>query len=82
MLDDKEAIQHAERHRRHSEEIECSDHFAMILQKSEPLLLGVTPANYAAQISGHGPFCDRKAKLLQFRVNFGSALSLSIVYLR
>src|SRR6516164_3052535 len=32
----------------------------------------VTPANYAAQLSGHGPFCDRKAKLLQFRMNFGS----------
>lgn len=45
----------------------------MILEKGEPLLRGITTANNATQISGHGPFGHRKAKLLQFRVDFGSA---------
>ena len=70
---DEEAIQHSECHCRHGEEIEGSDYLTMILEKGEPLLLGVTTANNATQISGHGPFGDRKAKLLQFRVDFGSA---------
>jgi hypothetical protein len=73
VLDDKETIQHSERHRRHSKEIERGDHLAVILQKSQPLLLGVTAAYDAPQISGYGSFRDGKAKLLQFRVNFGSA---------
>src|ERR1700719_4603749 len=73
VLDDKEAIQHLERHGRRREEIKCSDHFPVILQEGEPLLIGVTPANNAAQIPGHAPLCDGKAKLLQFRMDFGSS---------
>jgi hypothetical protein len=38
-------------------------------------LIGVSAANDAAQISGHGPFGDGKSKLLQFRVDLGSAPS-------
>jgi hypothetical protein len=45
----------------------------MILEKREPLLLGVTTVNHAPQISGHGPFRDGEAQLLQFGVNLGSA---------
>jgi hypothetical protein len=33
MLDDKEAIQHSERHGGHGEEIQRGDHLAVILQK-------------------------------------------------
>jgi hypothetical protein len=71
MLDNEEAVQHSERHRRYGEEIECGDYLAVILQKGEPLLTGVTARNHATAISGHGPFGDGKAKLLQFGVNFG-----------
>ena len=40
VLDDKEAIQHSECHRRHGEEIEGSDYLAVILEKGEPPLAG------------------------------------------
>src|SRR5215472_15065997 len=73
VLDDKEAIQHSECHRRHDEEIEGSDYLAVILQKGEPLLAGITAPNYTTQISGHRTFREGKAQLLQFRVNLGSA---------
>ena len=42
VLDDKEAIQDSERHRRHGEEIEGSDYLAVILEKGELLLTGIT----------------------------------------
>jgi hypothetical protein len=38
VLDDKEAVQHSERHRRYGEKIECRDPLTMILEKREPLL--------------------------------------------
>jgi hypothetical protein len=56
VLDDKETIQHSERHRRHGEEIEGSDYLAVILEKGEPLLAGIPAPNYTTQISGHGSF--------------------------
>jgi hypothetical protein len=55
VLDDKKAIQHTERHRRHRKEISAA----------------IT--SHAMQISGHGPLRNPKAKLLQFRMNLGSA---------
>ena len=64
---------HSEGHRRYREEIQCGDHLAMIAQKGEPLWIGITPANHAAQIPGHAPFCDTESKLLEFRVDFGGA---------
>ena len=73
VLDDKEAIEHSERHRRHGEEIESSDYLAVILQKDEPLLAGIPAPNHTTQISGHGSFHQGKAQLLQFGVNLGSA---------
>jgi hypothetical protein len=60
VLDDKEAVQHSERHRRYGEEIECGDYLTVILTKSDPLLSGVTAPNHATEISGHGPFGDGK----------------------
>ena len=71
VLDDKETIQHSERHRRHGEEIEGSDYLAVILEKGEPLLAGIPAPNRATQIPGHGSFRQGKAQLLQFGVNFG-----------
>jgi len=62
-------------YRWYGEEIECGDHLAMIPQKGEPPWIGVTTANHAAQISGHGPFRDGKAELLQFRVDLGEPQS-------
>ena len=38
MLDDEEAVEHAEGERRHSEEIHCCNRFAMIAQKRCPSL--------------------------------------------
>ena len=73
VLDDKEAIQHSERYRRHGEEIEGSDPLAVILEKGEPLPAGITTPNYTTQISGHRAFREGKAQLLQFRANLGSA---------
>src|SRR5262249_15339354 len=71
VLDDKETIQHSERHRRHGEEIEGSDYFAVILEKREPLLAGIPTPNYTTQISGHCALREGKAQLLQCRVNLG-----------
>jgi hypothetical protein len=62
MLDDQEAIPHAESHRRHGEEIQCSDSLSVILEEGQPLLTGVTAPHHATQISGHRPFRDRKVK--------------------
>jgi hypothetical protein len=62
---DKEAVGHSECHRWYREEIECGDHLAMIAQKGEPLLIGITPADHAPQIPGN--------QLLQFRVDFRRA---------
>jgi hypothetical protein len=45
MLDHKEGIQHVERHGGHGEEVECGDHFAMVLQKGQPLPAVAEEAN-------------------------------------
>jgi hypothetical protein len=45
VFNDKEAIQYAERQRRNRKEIECSNHVAVILQKCQPVLLGITTVN-------------------------------------
>ena len=71
--DHKQAIQHSEPRGGDGEEIEGGDHLTVILQKSEPLLTAITTPDQATQISGYGSFRDGKAKLLQFRVDFGSA---------
>ena len=63
----------SECHRRHGEEIEGRDYPAVILEKGEPPLAGITAPNHMTQISGHRSFREGKAQLLQFRVNLGSA---------
>ena len=49
VLDDKEAVQHSERHRRYGEEIECGDYLTVILEKGKPLPTGVTAPNHATR---------------------------------
>jgi hypothetical protein len=73
VLDNKEAIQHAEGHGRHGKEIHSGEDFTVILQKSQPLPLGVPAATNAAQIAGYSPLRDDEAKLLQFGMDLGSA---------
>ena len=63
VLDDKEKIQHSERHRWHGEEIEGSDYLAVILEKGEPILAGIPAPNHTTQISGHGSFHEGRAQL-------------------
>jgi len=38
MLDDKEAIEYAERYGWNREEVECGDHFAVIVEEGQPTL--------------------------------------------
>ena len=64
MLDHEKAIQHAERHGGHREEIEGGDRLAMVLQKGQPFLIWVSAPNDAVQIAGHAAFGNPKAKLL------------------
>jgi hypothetical protein len=54
-------------------EIHSSEDFAVILQKSQPLPLGVPAATDAAQIPGHGSLRDGKTELLQFPMDLGTA---------
>ena len=49
LLDDKETVQHAERHGGHGEEIAAGEHLAVILQKGRPLLRGIATAHDASQ---------------------------------
>jgi hypothetical protein len=73
VVDDKEAIQHAEGHGRHAKEIHGSDDLAMILQKGQPFPLRVPAVQDAAQIPGHASLGNGKTELLQFPMDFGSA---------
>jgi hypothetical protein len=72
MLDDKEAIQHAEGHSRHGKEIHSGDDLAMILQKGPPLLRRVSAPDDAARIPGHSSLRERCQPWLRVRL-FGSA---------
>ena len=45
MLDDEKAVQQLERNRRHGEEIEGHDDFAVILKKGKPALAGIKAAS-------------------------------------
>src|SRR6185295_8052551 len=71
MFDHEKAIQNVERQRRHGEEVQCVNHFTMILQESEPVLrlAVVTEAFHLAQVARHGGLRNLKAQLEQFAVN-------------
>src|SRR6187402_3032612 len=73
VLDDKEAIEQLEGHRRHRKEIEGGDRFAMILQERQPALGRISATTNPSQIPGDASFRDDKAELLQLAVIPGSA---------
>jgi hypothetical protein len=58
VLDDEKAIQHSECHRRHGEEIEGRDYLAVILEKDEAPLAGITAPNHMTADIGP-PFVPR-----------------------
>jgi hypothetical protein len=73
VLDDKEAIQHAESHRGHGKEIHSGDDLTVIPQKGRPLPRGVPASTDASQIPSYASLRDGKAELLQFPMDFGRA---------
>ena len=73
MLDDEEAVQQLERHRGHGEEVEGHDHLAVVLEKGQPSLAGITLAAHPAQIPSHGSFRYFETELLELAVDFRCA---------
>src|SRR5215831_18755966 len=71
MLDDEEAVQHAEAQRGHGKDVEGSDHLTMVLEECQPALhlrlvgLALQPL----QIARHGEFRNLKSELQQFPVD-------------
>jgi len=51
MRYDDEAVQHAERHGGHGEEIAGGENLAMIVQEGQPLLTGIAAAHDTPQIA-------------------------------
>ena len=60
-----------EGHRRHGEEVQCGDHFAVILEKSQPPLTRIATPPQASPIPCHTPLGDDEAEFLQFAVDLG-----------
>ena len=69
MLDDEEAVKHLERDCRDREEVECDDCLAMILEKGQPALAGITAVSNSAKVTGHAAFGDGEPELLKFSVD-------------
>ena len=62
MRDDEEAVQHAERQRRHGKEIHRSDGFPMIAQKRRPSLRGLRALRRFPHPAQDGSFRNIEAK--------------------
>jgi len=74
VIDREEAVQQAEGHGRHSEEVDRGNRLAMASQKREPVLGGVAgPRQPARQVARHGAFRNVEVQLQKFAVNSGSA---------
>jgi hypothetical protein len=73
MLDHKKAVQHSERRRRHSEQVESDDGFAVVAKKRKPLFAGIAPPLNAPQIACDGPFGYDEAELLKLAVDLRRA---------
>ncbi len=73
VFDDEEAVEELEGNRRHGEEVECNDHFAVILQEGQPVLAWITAALNASEVPSHASFGNDEAELLEFSVNLGRA---------
>lgn len=73
MLDDKETVQKSEGDRWDSKEIQCDDHFTMILKEREPALSGVAAAMDTTEVSSYRAFGDLEAELQKLTVDLGCA---------
>ena len=75
VFDDKEAVQHPERHRRDSEKIQRRDHLAVIGQECQPTSARITAPPDTSQIASDGSFRDDETQLQEFSLNSGRAPS-------
>jgi hypothetical protein len=73
MLDDEEAVEQFECHRRHGEEVERNDHLTVILEKGKPPLPRVATAPHPSQLTSHTLFGNDEAELLKFSVDLGGS---------
>src|SRR5260370_30592777 len=61
VLDHKEAVQQLERDRWYSEEIECGDDFAMIMQERQPAAGRITATTKASPVAPRAPLRHHNA---------------------
>src|SRR6266849_3883207 len=73
MLDDKEAVQQLERHRRHGEEIESHEGFPVIFEKRQPPFTRVASALNSTQIPGDSPLTNNEPELQQLAMDLGGS---------
>ena len=71
MFDDEETVEQFEGHRRHGEEVERYDHFAVIRQESPPTLTCIATVVETTQVAGDGSFRDNEPQLPEFAVDLG-----------
>jgi hypothetical protein len=71
VLDDEEAVEQLERHRRHGEEVEGHDDFPVVLEKCQPPLTWIAPPPHSPQIASDRPFGDVEGELQQFAMDLG-----------
>ena len=64
MLDHEEAVQQFEGHRRHGEEVEGHNYFAVIVEKRQPPFPRIAPPMDASQIASDGPLGNHEAEFL------------------
>ena len=62
VRDDKKAIEQLEGHRRHGEEVEGDDHFAVVAEKRKPPLTRVSWSPHSLQIARHTAFGEDEAE--------------------
>ena len=73
MFDDEEAIEHAERQRRHREEVERRHHLAVIVKEGQPTLglLAVRPPFQTLQITRDRGLGNLESELKQLAMDAG-----------
>src|SRR5215831_7316534 len=79
MLDDEEAIEHLEEHRRHGEEVEGHNHLTVILEKSQPALARIRAAPDPARMASDTSFRDHEAELQKLSMDLRGSPSRVLV---
>ena len=69
VLDNEEAVEHAERHRWNGEEVKRHDGLLVILQECQPPLARVATAAESPQIPSHASFRHAESEFLQFAMD-------------